>query len=177
MIKHIRLLELYLSTSYDIQKARKEIIAIYIRFLIVAELSFLLITTPAAFIAANGLLVWMILVSIFLIPRWKEAGFKLRYYFLPLIIMLLVTTALMPVISPYIGRGFENVVVLMKKPLFLIIPGFLLIIAYSLHNSEREDTPKITLAKRILLCVLLVYFLVFAISSPLRDWLVKTFIQ
>ena len=177
MIKHIRLLEAYLSTAYDKEKARKEANAIYFRFLIVAELAFLCITTAAAFIAVSALSVWLILVSIFLTPRWKEVGYKFRYYFLPLILMLLITTALMPVISPYIGAAFDNFVVLMKRPVFMAIPVIVLVIAYSLHNCEREDTPRITLAKRILTVVFFVYFLVFAISSPLRSFLVSALLE
>lgn len=172
MIKHLRLLELYLTTSFDIDKARKEMRSLYYRFLIVAELAFLMVTTAVAFIAINGLLAWLIIVSVHLIPRWKECRYKLRYYFIPLIILMALTAVFLPLLSPVIARMFENFVVIVKKPILLILFGALAVITYGLHNSETENTPSVTLAKNILCIVMLVFFLIFAISNPLRSFIV-----
>ncbi len=174
MIKHLRLLELYLTTAFDIEKARMELRSLYYRFLFVAELAFLLVTTPMAFIAINGLLAWLIIVSIHLIPRWKECGYKLRYYFFPLLVLMAVTGVLLPLISPVTARMFENFVAIVKKPALIIAFAVTAFIAYGLHNSETENTPKISLAKRILYLLLLIFVLFFSIPNPLRSYIVNT---
>lgn len=174
MIKHLRLLELYLTTSFDRDKARREMRCLYYRFLIVAELAFLLITTPIAFIAINGLLAWLIIVSVHLIPRWRECGYRLRFYFLPLLMLMAVTAVLLPLLSPVIAQMFENFVVIVKKPILLILFGVLVMITYGLHNSETENTPRVTLAKNILSIVILLCFLLFAVKNPLRSFIVNS---
>lgn len=172
LIKHLRLLELYLTTNFDQEKARKEMRSIYYRFLIVAELAFLLVTTAVAFIAINGLLAWLIIVSVHILPRWKECGYKLRMYFLPLIGLMAVTAVFLPLLAPVISKAFENFVVIVKKPILLIIFGFILVVAYGLHNSETENTPRVTFWKNVLIVFLLAFFLMFAVSNPIRSWIV-----
>jgi len=171
LIKHLRLLELYLTTNFDQEKARKEMRKIYYRFLIVAELAFLMVTTAVAFIAINGLLAWLIIVSVHILPRWKECGYKIRFYFLPLVGLMAVTAVFLPLLAPVISRGFENFVVIVKKPILLIAFGAVLVIAYGLHNSENENTPRVTFWKNVLIVFLLVFILLFAINNPLRTWI------
>ena len=176
LIKHLRLLERYLTTEFDQEKARKEMRKLYYRFLIVAELAIMMITTPVAFIAINGLLAWLVIVSFHLIPRWKECGYKLRYYFLPLIGLMAVTALLLPLLKPVIGTAFENFVVIVKKPLLLIVFAVLVLITYGLHNSETEYTPRISLAKNILSVFIVLLFLLFAISNPVRTWIIDSLV-
>ena len=173
MIKHLQLLELYLTNAYDLEKAKPHMRAVWIRFLIVTEIGIILTFTPAAFIASSCCLMWMVLVSIHLIPRWKECGFKVRYYFLPLLPMIIVTAVLLPFCLPLLESGWENFVVIAKNPLLLIGYVFLAFVGYGLHNTERWDTPEITKAKYIVTAATVLIALFFAIDNPLRDIVVN----
>ncbi len=174
MIKHLQLLELYLTTDYNIEKARKEMMYIYLRFLIVAEITALLSVTPIAFIASSGTLLWLILSSIHLVPRWKECKLKVMYYFLPLPIMLAVTAALMPVIAPVIKTLFDNFFIIARRPIMLIIPFVSAMVTYGLHNQEKYNTPRITVGKYACLIFTVLYCSVFAIENPLRSFFMRT---
>lgn len=174
MIKHLQLLELYLGNAYDLEKARPHMRQLWFRFLIVAEIGIALTFTPAAFIASSFCLLWVIVVSVHLIPRWRECGYKVRKYFLPLLPMIVATAAIMPFLSPYVEQMWDNFTVVSRRPILLIIPIVFILLTYSLHNSEKYDTPKITVGKYICGAVTAAYFLAFALDTPLRDFLVRT---
>ncbi len=168
----MQLLEMFLSEQYDVEKARVEMKHIYVRFLIIAEITVMLSVTPVAFIASTGTLMWLVLASIHLVPRWRECGFKVRSYFLPLLPMFLVTGITLPFWGRAIGKMWENFFILGKRPLMLIFPFVMLLVTYGLHNNEEYNTPRITAGKYICGGITAVYFLLFAVNNPLRDMII-----
>lgn len=173
MIRHLELLERYLTSEFDQEKARKHMMHIYARFLAVAEAAIFLSVTPAAFIASSGCLLWMILTCIHILPRWRECGLKLWKFFLPLPIMAAVTILLMPFMIDGINKLFDNFVVFAKSPVTVILLIALVTMAYSLHNAEKADRPDITMKKRAVEAALVIYLAAFSIDTPLRSLIVR----
>ena len=173
MIKHLQLLEMYLSDQYDVEKARVEMKHIYVRFLIIAEITLMLSVTPVAFIASAGTLMWLVLASIHLVPRWRECGFKVRSYFLPLLPMFLVTGVTLPIWGGAIGKMWENYFITGKRPVMMLFPFVMLLVTYGLHNQEEYNTPKITIGKYVCGGITGAYFLLFAVDNPVRDMIIR----
>ena len=173
MIRHLELLERYLTSEFDQAKARKHMMHIYLRIMVVEEIGILLGVTPFAFISSSVCLLWLILTMIHILPRWRECGLAVWKFFLPVPVMALVTVLMLPFIYKGINRLFDNFVVIAKNPLTVILLLVLGTMAYVYHNSERADRPDITVKKRIAQGLLAAYVGFFAIPGPLRDWVAE----
>ncbi|MDO4945096.1 MAG: hypothetical protein Q4E74_07860 [Ruminococcus sp.] len=174
MIKQLQLLEIYLCQETIKPEAKKYMLVIYIKVLLMAELALFIITTPLAVISIYVLLMLLILYSIHLIPRWKEVGFSTRSYIIPYIMLIIINAITLPYTHKAASALCSNFFRTANSPLLMISFCVLVLLTYCISQTEKYDKPKRTLAKRILFCLSIAYFLFFGIKNPLSDYVLRS---
>lgn len=169
MVRQLQLLEIYLCQETVKPEAKKYMLVVHIKVLLMAELALFMITTPFAIISIYALLMLLILYSIHLIPRWKEVGFSTYSYVIPYIMLIIVNAITLPYTHKAASALCSNFFRIANRPLLMIGFCVLVLLTYSVSQSEKYDKPKRTLAKRILFCLSIAYFLFFGIKNPLSE--------